>query len=71
MANKQSKYLHFKVYYKFCLRIKYTCAYFKTNTIQHNKKRTVSMWKGESGRCMKCGRESLFCVDVGAQISKI
>jgi hypothetical protein len=38
MANKQSKYLHFKVYDKFCLRIKDICANFKTNTIQHNEK---------------------------------
>jgi hypothetical protein len=38
MANKESKYLHFKVYYKFCLRIKDIRANFKTNTIQYNKK---------------------------------
>jgi hypothetical protein len=30
MVNKQSKYLHFKVYYKFCLRIKDMHANFKT-----------------------------------------
>jgi hypothetical protein len=41
--NKQSKYLHFRVYYKFCLRIKYICANFKTNTIQHNNERTMSI----------------------------
>jgi hypothetical protein len=38
MANNQSKYLRFEVYYKFCLRIKDIRANFKTNTIQHNKK---------------------------------
>jgi hypothetical protein len=41
MVNKQSKYLHLKVYYKFCLRIKDMRANFKTNTIQHNKKETI------------------------------
>jgi hypothetical protein len=41
MVNKQSKYLHFKVYYKYCLRIKDMLANFKTNTIQHNKKETM------------------------------
>jgi hypothetical protein len=43
MANKQSKYLHFKVYHKFCLKTKYIRANFKTNTIQHNKKETMSI----------------------------
>jgi hypothetical protein len=40
MVNIQSKYLHLKVYCKFCLMIKDMHANCKTNTIQHNKKET-------------------------------
>ena len=41
MVNKQSKYLHFKVYYKFCLRIKDVRANCKTNNVQLIKNNNV------------------------------
>ena len=35
MVNKLTKYLHFNVYYRFCLRINGMRVNFKTNTIQN------------------------------------